>query len=180
MEPKDKEGYRWAVSPLDLVRMVTETAAFVAQLVLAILYYNARGWNWMLYLGWATFVAALVLGWRARVAFQTAGDSRGGESWLRTRKVVSTGVYAVVRHPMYLSFMAASLSLVFLSQLWLSAVLGVIAIALVYGDMRREEKSTEEKFGEEYRTYMARVPRMNFVSGIIQQMRQAGLGGTVT
>lgn len=70
---------------------------------------------WFLHLGWVTFAAGMVLGWRARVGFQTKGDSREGESWLRTRSVVSTGVYGVIRHPMYVSFVATSLSLVFLS-----------------------------------------------------------------
>ncbi len=180
MEAKETDGYRWNVTPVEVMRMLFETAAFASQVVLCILFYNSRGWMWLLYAGWASFTAAMVLGWRARVDFQMKGDSREGESWLRTRRVVSTGVYGMVRHPMYLSFIAISLSLVFLSQHWLSAVLGVIVTALVYDDMRREEKNTEEKFGDEYRAYMARVPRMNFVSGIVRPLRRARPGSAVT
>jgi protein-S-isoprenylcysteine O-methyltransferase Ste14 len=180
MEAKETDSYWRTATAVDMLLMLVETVAFVAQVVLCILYYNSRGWHWMLFLGWATFIAAIVLGWRARVDLQTKGDSRDGESWLRTRRVVSTGVYVVIRHPMYLSFIATSLSLVFLSQHWLSAVLGALFIALLYGDMRREERSTEEKLGDEYRTYLARVPRMNAVSGIVRQMRRARLGETVT
>jgi protein-S-isoprenylcysteine O-methyltransferase Ste14 len=175
MEAKETQGYRWTITPVDVVRMLIETMAFVAQVVLCFLYYNSRGWHWALYLGWAMFIAAMFLGWRARVDFQMKGESRNGESWLRTRRVVATGAYGVIRHPMYLSFLAVSLSLVLLSQHWLSAVLGAMLIALVYGDMRREEKNSAAKFGDEYRTYMARVPRMDFITGTIRQLQRARL-----
>ena len=88
-----------------MILMSIEALAFVAQVVLCILFYNHLGLNWLLYLGWAIVVVAMVLGWRARVAFQTKGEARAGESWLHTRTVVTGGVYAVVRHPIYLSFL---------------------------------------------------------------------------
>jgi protein-S-isoprenylcysteine O-methyltransferase Ste14 len=148
--------------------MSVEGISFLAQVVLCILFYNSLNLNWLLYLGWAILAAAMVLGWRARVAFQTGGGSGEGESWLHTRTVVATGVYAVVRHPMYLSFLLMSLSLVLLSQHWLSAVLGAVVMGPLYNDMCREEKSNLEKFGKDYQRYMERVPRMNFVAGAIR------------
>lgn len=42
--------------------------------------------------------------------------------------------------------------------------------------MRRDKRNSEEKLGDEYRTYMARVPRMNLISGIGRQIRRARLG----
>ena len=152
--------------------MSVETLSFVAQVVLCILFYNYLELTWLLYLGWAIFAVAMVLGWRARVAFQTKGEARAGESWLHTRTVVSGGVYAVVRHPMYLSFLLMSLTLVCLSQHWLSVVLGAILMGLLYNDMRREEKNSVEKFGDDYRNYMQQVPRINFVAGMIQLIRR--------
>lgn len=152
--------------------MSIEGLSFVAQVVLSILFYNFLDLNWLLYLGWAVFAAAMVLGWRARVAFETKGAAREGESWLHTRTVVDTGIYAVVRHPMYLSFLLISLSLVFLSQHWLNTVLGAVVMGVLYSDMCREEKSSIERFGDDYRQYMEQVPRVNFVAGIIRLMRR--------
>jgi protein-S-isoprenylcysteine O-methyltransferase Ste14 len=151
--------------------MSVETLSFVVQVVLCILFYNYLELDWLLYLGWAIFAVAMVLGWRARVAFQTKGEARAGESWLQTRTVVTGGVYAVVRHPMYLSFLLMSLTLVCLSQHWLNAVLGAILMGLLYNDMCREEKNSLEKFGDDYRNYMQQVPRINFVAGIIRLIR---------
>jgi protein-S-isoprenylcysteine O-methyltransferase Ste14 len=151
--------------------MSIEGIAFVAQVVLCVLFYSTLGLRWLLYLGWAVLAVAMVLAWRARVAFETKGRSNEGERWLHTRTVVASGVYSVVRHPMYLSFMLTSLSLVFLSQHWLNLVLGIIVMGLLYNDMRREEKSNLERFGDGYQRYMEQVPRMNFVAGTIRLVR---------
>lgn len=172
MKKQDTNSPRWQPTPKAVILMVIEAISFVAQVVLCIPLYNHLRLNWLLYLGWAIFAVAMVLGWRARVAFETKGESRAGESWLNTRTVVATGIYAVVRHPMYLSFLLTSLALVFLSQHWLNAVLGAILMALLYNDMRREEKSNLEKFGDDYRRYMQQVPRMNFVVGIIRLVQR--------
>lgn len=151
--------------------MSIEMLSFVAQVVLCILLYNYLGLNWLQYLGWVILAMALVLGWRARVAFESKGEARAGESWLHTRRVVTSGIYSVVRHPMYLSFLLISLSLVCLSQHWLDAVMGAVLMGLLYNDMCREEKNSIEKFGDDYRNYMERVPRINFVLGIIRLIR---------
>ena len=41
----------------------------------------------------------------------------------------------------------------------------------LYNDMRREEKSNIERFGDDYRNYMEQVPRMNFVVGTVRLVR---------
>lgn len=159
---------RWRLTPGEMILMSIEGIAFVSQIVLCVLLYNSLDLRWLLYLGWANLGAAMVLGWRARLAFQANGGSREGESWLHTRAVVATGIYAVVRHPMYLSFLLLSLSLVLLSQHWLNAGLGALVMGLLYHDMCREEKSNLGRFGDDYQRYMDQVPRMNLVTGTIR------------
>jgi protein-S-isoprenylcysteine O-methyltransferase Ste14 len=165
---QDTDRSRWKPTPGAMILMSIEGIAFVAQVVLCALFYYSLGLRWLLYLGWAIFTVAMVLGWRARVALQMEGRSHEGESWLHTRTVVATGVYAVVRHPMYLSFLLLSLSLVLLSQHWLNAVLGVIVMGLLYNDMCREEKNNLENFGDDYQRYMQAVPRFNLVAGAMR------------
>ena len=176
MDERGKNSPRWKPTLGSVILMSIEGLAFVGQVVLCVLFYSALDLRWLLYLGWAVLVVAMILGWRARVAFQAEGRAREGESWLHTTTVVATGVYAVVRHPMYLSFLLISLSLVLLSQHWLNVVLGAIVMGLLYNDMRREEKNNLERFGDDYQRYMDRVPRMNLVAGIIRliQSRKEG------
>lgn len=161
----------------DIILMTVETICFVAQVVLCIVFYNYLKLDWLLYLAGAMFMFAMILGWRARVAFQTKGASGAGESWLHTRTVVASGIYALVRHPLYLSFLLISLTLVLLCQHWVNAMLGAILMGLLYNDMRREEKNNIERFGNDYRRYMEQVPRMNFVVGIIRLMRRKRQNG---
>jgi protein-S-isoprenylcysteine O-methyltransferase Ste14 len=168
MAKQDRDRSRWKGTPGDVVLMSIEGISFLSQVVLCVFSYNSLDLRWMLYLGWAVLAVAMVLGWRARVAFEVEGGSGEGESWLHTRTVVAAGIYGVVRHPMYLSFLLMSLALVLLSQHWLNATLGAIVIGLLYNDMHREEKSNLEKFGDDYQRYMDKVPRMNFIAGAIR------------
>ena len=74
-------------------------------------------------------------------------------------KLVTDGVFAHVRNPMYLGMVALPLGLgVALAGDWLVICAIVLWIVLHYGVVRREERYLEAVFGEEYRAYKARVP----------------------
>jgi protein-S-isoprenylcysteine O-methyltransferase Ste14 len=62
--------------------------------------------------------------------------------------------------------------LVLLSQHWLNVLLGALLVGLIYSDMGREEKGCLAKFGDPYRDYMERVPRVNLVAGIVRRARR--------
>jgi len=170
MNTREKTG--WNLTTKELALMVMESVAFIAQIVLCLFFYNQLGIAIFVYLGWAIFLVAMVIGWQARVAFENKGGARAGESLTKTRTVVTSGIYGIVRHPMYLSFMMFSLALVLLSQHWLNTVLGMIVIGILSSDMRREEQNTLVKFGDEYQVYMEQVPRMNFVAGILNYLQR--------
>ena len=111
------------------------------------------------------------------MSFEEKGGAQEGESWLATAVVVDSGVYAVVRHPMYLSFMLLILALMLISQHWLSVIFGLPIMVFHYLGMQAEEQSNIEKFGDEYKQYTERVPRVNFVAGIIRLLRCRKRGG---
>jgi protein-S-isoprenylcysteine O-methyltransferase Ste14 len=169
-----RERPQWSPTLGDILLMAVEGIGFLAQVVLCILFYNSLGLTWLTYAGWAVLALAMVLGWRARVALQEKGGTSDGESWLHTRAVVDTGIYALVRHPMYLSFLLMSLALVLFSQHWLNVVLGTVVMGVLYNDMVREEKNNVEWFGEDYVRYLERVPRMNLVVGTLRLGRHRG------
>jgi protein-S-isoprenylcysteine O-methyltransferase Ste14 len=110
-----------------------------------------------------------LVGWRR---IQKKGGAPKGESIIHTSVLVDSGVYAVVRHPQYLGFILVVLALVLMSQHWLSVVSGVLGSALFYMDILKEEQMSIKKFGDAYKRYMERVPRMNLLIGILRYLRQ--------
>jgi len=93
---------------------------------------------------------------------------KGREIMGRTTVLVTSGSYAVVRHPIYLSFMVLSLALLLITQHWLIAIMGIVGMVLSYAAALIEDSELVEKFGEDYEVYMHRVPRINFLLGVIR------------
>jgi len=90
-----------------------------------------------------------------------------GHNWsvsldLRERHtLVTTGVYALVRHPMYAGFWLMALGQVLLLPNWVAGPAGLIGFgALFFGRVAREEAMMLTAFGDEYRAYMRRTARV--------------------
>ena len=71
---------------------------------------------------------------------------------------IQRGIYARVRHPLYLSVMLASLGWALLWQSWPSFVAALTLIPFFHAKARREERWLREKFPD-YAGYAERVPR---------------------
>ena len=69
---------------------------------------------------------------------------------------------------MYLSFMLMALGLIFISQYWLVALIGISRILMLYYVMIEEEKMDLMKLGPVYEEYMKRVPRLNIFRCILK------------
>jgi protein-S-isoprenylcysteine O-methyltransferase Ste14 len=90
-----------------------------------------------------------------------------GRNWsitleLRERHVlVKTGVYRLIRHPMYSSFFLLGLAQMLLLSNWLADASGVLGAGILYAfRVLREERMMLESFGEEYRAYMTQTKRI--------------------
>ncbi len=86
--------------------------------------------------------------------------------------VVDTGLYGIVRHPQYLGCMSMMLASILVSQHWLSAIVGVPMALWLYTEIPKEEKGLIIRFGDDYRRYMERVPRLNLIVGLIRLLRE--------
>ena len=86
-------------------------------------------------------------------------------------RIVDSGIYCVVRHPMYLGAMIMFFSHIFLSQSWIVAIGTIVAIVCCYLIILSGDERNIEKFGDGYKRYMQKVPRINFVLGIIRLLR---------
>ena len=73
---------------------------------------------------------------------------------------------------MYLSFLLLILALMLISQHRLSVIFGLPIVVFLYLGMRVEEQSNIKKFGDDYMRYMNRVPRMNFLLGLMRLLQR--------
>lgn len=79
----------------------------------------------------------------------------------KTHKLIDTGVYARVRHPMYSAFWLLALAQGFLLANWIAALAGPVAWAtLFFLRVGREEKLMIDTFGDEYMSYIRRTKRV--------------------
>jgi protein-S-isoprenylcysteine O-methyltransferase Ste14 len=108
--------------------------------------------------GAIAFALGAALASTARATFVRAGTNvRPDQPALN---VVSNGIFAHMRNPMYVggSIAALGLALMFASD-WMVLLLVPARLVLHYGVVKREERYLEKKFGEAYLRYKATVPR---------------------
>ena len=115
------------------------------------------------------FLSGLVFGWLPVIEFRKKGEVQEGKSYIHTTKLVDTGIYSIVRHPQYVTFLMWATSGMLLFQHWIVILLGIPIIPLTYIDLIKADKDAIEKFGDNYNAYMKKVPRANFLLGIMRR-----------
>jgi protein-S-isoprenylcysteine O-methyltransferase Ste14 len=105
------------------------------------------------YLGIAVYAVCLWLFYRTH---HDLGHNWSVSLDLRERHtLVTTGVYAMVRHPMYTGFWLMALAQVLLLPNWIAGPAGLVGFGILFfGRVGREEEMMMAAFGEEYRAYM--------------------------
>lgn len=146
------------------------TVVAVGQIILAFILYDPEGNNVVINLGWGVLMISAIFGWLPIFTFRKRGKVQGN-GYIHTTVLVDSGIYGVVRHPQYLAGILISLSLPMISQHWLVAVFGLFAMAIYYQNTFDEERTSIEKFGKAYEEYRQRVPRINFILGIIRLVK---------
>jgi len=126
------------------------------------------------YFAMATWLVGMVLIFLPMLALRRKGQVPPGQSFVSTEVVVDTGIYALVRHPLYLGWMLMYLAVLLVNPNWILAGLGIVGVACVYGFTRQEEQFLIARFGEPYSRYMQRVPGFNLLAGIIRQLADRG------
>jgi protein-S-isoprenylcysteine O-methyltransferase Ste14 len=120
-------------------------------------------------LGWVVWAIGMVLVMAPIVMFPRRGGVSKGKSFVHTTQLVDTGIYAVVRHPQYLGgILAIFVATPLLYPHWLFLILSIPGVVILYWSTIEEEKQLVEQFGDGYRSYMQKVPRVNLILGIIR------------
>ncbi|MCW4015038.1 MAG: isoprenylcysteine carboxylmethyltransferase family protein [Candidatus Bathyarchaeota archaeon] len=126
----------------------------------------------MAYIGVGLYVlSGIVFGCLPVIEFRKKGRVKSGKSYIHTTQVVETGIYSIVRHPQYVTFMLWAIAGMLLFQHWIVVLLGVPIFPLTYLDLFTADKDAIEKFGDAYKSYMKKVPRANFLLGIIRKIK---------
>ena len=129
--------------------------------------------------GWATWTLGTVFAVLPILTLRTRGRVPKGKSYMETTALVDTGIYAIVRHPQGgTAGILLNLALALIGQHWLLVVLAVVGMILIYMDTFKADEACIEKFGEEYVRYMQRVPRVNFVAGLLRLLVHPGSEST--
>ncbi|WP_144862704.1 protein-S-isoprenylcysteine O-methyltransferase [Mesorhizobium sp. J18] len=114
---------------------------------------------WAVAFGTIIFAAAL---WVFRKSHKELGRNWSITLEIReSHKLVDTGLYARIRHPMYTSFLLMAVGQAFLLANWVAGLAGLVGFAVLFFlRVGKEERMMLEIFGAEYRAYMERTKRI--------------------
>jgi protein-S-isoprenylcysteine O-methyltransferase Ste14 len=122
---------------------------------------NTRVIPWSPSIFWATALvtaAGLLFAVWARV--RIAGNWSGTVTLKQSHELITTGPYAMVRHPIYTGLLAAVAGSALVRGEWRGVLAFVIAYAALWRKLRLEERWMRERFGQQYAEYSRRVPAL--------------------
>jgi len=95
--------------------------------------------------------------------------------YIRKAKVlIKYGIYKLIRHPLYMGWiLSVFIATIFLYQHWIFIVIGTFGVATLYLISIEEERLNNRQFGNSYKNYMEKVPRMNLVLGFIKILKKS-------
>lgn len=115
---------------------------------------------------WVAFALGVVAAIAALVMFRLTHKALG-RMWSVSlqlkegHKLVTTGVYRHLRHPMYTAFWLMALAQALLLPNWIAGPAGMVGFGfLFFSRIGPEEGMMEQAFGEEYRIYRSRTSRI--------------------
>ena len=155
----------------DWLRACIYTPLMFYQFYLSWRYYNSLGLDWVTNMGWLVLSLSAVFGWLPIYELRKHGGVPEGKSYMNTMRVVTSGVYSVVRHPQFLAGILITLSMMLISQHVQSVIAGLIAAVVYASEAPVEDRRNIAKFGEPYRDYMREVPALNFMAGLLRRLR---------
>jgi protein-S-isoprenylcysteine O-methyltransferase Ste14 len=144
---------------------------FAWELILALFLLNVNVWYanpfaWYQLISWTLLFASLVpliYGVRALRGRGKPDEGHRDDPTLlafeNTSRLVTSGVYRYIRHPLYTSLLLLTWGIFFKSPGWLGLLLSIATTFLLLATARADEAECIRFFGEPYRDYMKHSKR---------------------
>jgi protein-S-isoprenylcysteine O-methyltransferase Ste14 len=123
------------------------------------------------YVGWVVWIAGAVLIVLPLLMIYGGRMTKSEKGWFDAVTIIDRGIYAVVRHPLYLGWMLMYVVVILFGQHWVTLLMGIVGIVCVYLISLQEEQRLIERLGEDYVRYLQKVPRLNIFLGIIRVLQ---------
>jgi len=146
--------------------LVFRVVVFFALMAFLLMYFLGAAWidafsfALPVWLRWAGFVLGAIT-----VAFWTWTQVVLDTQWsaqlqlTKGHRLITTGPYACMRHPLYVGIFGWSAALSLLTANWIFVVICVLSIFGLLWRIPKEEQMMLEAFGDEYQVYMQRTGR---------------------
>lgn len=171
MEEKVTVSRRSQMTWQDFVSASIYSPLIVIQFILTIFFYhNYYNLDIIMYVGYVVWILSIYFAIAPMVVLKKRGGVPEGKGYVHTTKLVTDGLYGIVRHPQYTGGLLLIVALIMVSQHWSVVIAGIIALIVFYYDITKEDKHLIKLFGKQYVMYMERVPRTNFVLGLIRSV----------
>jgi protein-S-isoprenylcysteine O-methyltransferase Ste14 len=112
-------------------------------------------------LAWYQLVSWILLGGSLLVAilgfYRYYHHGKPADGMERTTRLITSGLYRYIRHPLYLSLMLGGFGVMMKNLDWQSMIAVIVNLVALYLTARVEEKEMIKRFGKEYESYMGRT-----------------------
>ncbi|UCH59747.1 MAG: isoprenylcysteine carboxylmethyltransferase family protein [Anaerolineales bacterium] len=161
---RQKRIQSWHISWWDVL---LDMLAFAGTEVIPLVYIVYPWFNFANYALpiWAGWIGTLIMG--AAVALLWKSHTDLGLNWTPTLQIlpehtlVTKGMYAYIRHPIYAATWLAALAQALLLANWFAGLAGLVLFSLVYlVRVPKEERMMLEQFGTAYQEYLERTGRL--------------------
>ena len=117
------------------------------------------------WIGWIIFLVGIIL---RMIALKQLGSMYSMNVEIRDQhKLINTGIYSLVRHPLYLAYFIDTLGIIlFLQKIYFSPIL-ILTFWGLKVRLNNEEKELNNLFGNAYKEYSSKVPAINIFKNIL-------------
>ena len=118
------------------------------------------------YIGYIAFAPAAFFVVFSFISLAKFGKTKSG--WEHTTKIIERNVFKIVRHPLYLGGAIFAVGFILVVQSIFTLILSLICIFCFFMASKLEDSYNLKKFGNSYAEYTKKVPRWNFLLGLIR------------
>jgi protein-S-isoprenylcysteine O-methyltransferase Ste14 len=133
---------------------------FAFESILCLVFINAHDWfhdpfSLLQLASWLLLLVSIFFAVYGFYHLYTRGEPVG--DFENTAKIVSTGLYRSIRHPLYASLLFLGTGAFLKSVTSATCILAIINAIALFITAKMEEGEMVERFGDEYRSYMSRT-----------------------